>query len=368
LWRERGFDVANVLWVSVETPDRNGQGGQRRQFHQIVALIGRGHHVTVLVPKSKQDDQSLRRFTRVLRPRVAIRGRILKRAVDRLRRTIALPEWDAIVVSHHESGWLMPRGGVAPTPVLLDVHNVMSAWHRAAGRKDDAQVALEQEASAVRGATAISTCSSTELRRLIAMHPDAASKSFAAPLGVDPLEWPAETFRRAEPIVALFGSWGWHPNTLGLAWFMNEVWSLVRDQVADAVVLVAGSGVEGEASWPAGARFVGRVDDLARFAADATVIAVPVLEGVGASVKFAEALASGGSVIATPDGANAFDDPPAFVSAESAEWAQWIIERLQHRSEEPAPAHSRSVALTELTWDAAVAPIHDWLGSVVPVR
>lgn len=359
--------MARVLWVSVETPDRNGQGGQRRQYHQISALVDRGQDITVLVPNSRQDDRSIRALVTVLRPRISVRGRVFKRWMNRLRVTIQSPEWDAIILSHHESAWLMPHRALA-TPVLVDIHNVMSAWHLAAGRLAEATAALEMESGAVRGATAVSTCSETELRRLVEMHPDAAGKAFAAPLGVDPAEWPAEGFDRSEPIVALFGSWDWRPNSLGLAWFLGEVWPAVREGAPDAVALVAGSGAGDVSEWPDGARFVGRVDDLARFAASATVVAVPVLEGVGASVKFAEALASGAAVAATPDGANAFDDPPAFVSADPTQWATWIIQRLQGRSTEPAPAASRGEALSHLTWDVAVEPIDSWLSSVDAAR
>jgi len=274
------------------------------------------------------------------------------------------PEWDAIVVAHQESWWLLPDRDALSTPVLLDMHNVMSHWHLRAGRDDDVSEASKVESRAVRGATAITTCSTTELERLVDVHPDASTKTFVAPLGIDPVEWPNQDFTRAEPLVALFGSWGWRPNELGLQWFMRDVWPLVREQEQDAIALVAGSGVDDAESWPDGARFVGRVADVATFTAAATVVAVPVVQGVGAALKFGEALASGGAVIATPEGANAFDHSPAFVSNDAVEWATWIVERLRRRADEPAPAPSRDYALHELTWDAAVKPIDEWLGTV----
>jgi glycosyltransferase involved in cell wall biosynthesis len=354
------------LWVSSETPDQDGQGGQRRQFHQINALLARGHEITVLVPASLQNDRSVRRIAPVIRPRLHLRGRFGRLLIGRAHRVIAAREWDAIIVSHRESWWLMPERTTGSAPVLLDMHNVMSYWHRAAGRNADASEALAQEAVAVRDATVVSTCSETECRRLAEMHPKvAAGKTFVAPLGIEPLEWPEQDFERTEPTVALFGSWAWRPNSLGLAWFLKEVWPLVRAGLPDAVAFVAGSGIDQTDDWPDGAQFIGRVSDLAAFTASASVVAVPVLEGVGASVKFAEALATGASVVATPDGANAFDEPPAFVSADPEQWATWILDRLRHRSDEEVPAPSRAVALRELTWDAAVAPIHEWLTSVV---
>jgi glycosyltransferase involved in cell wall biosynthesis len=353
--------VARVLWVSTETPDRDGQGGQRRQYHQIRALIGRGHDITVVVPRSAQDDRTIRRLTTVRRPRIVIRGTLVRLWYERLLRVVSDPAWDAVVVAHHESWWLLPPPERMAAPVLLDVHNVMSHWHREAGRDEEARVMVEQEAEAVRAATVVTTCSDVERRRLVALHPWSADKVFVAPLGIDPDEWPEKDFDRGRPIVALFGTWSWRPNTLGLEWFLHEVWPLVRRANPDALAWVAGTGGDEIADWPEGARYLGRVGDLAAFAAAATVVAVPVWEGVGASVKFAEALASGASVIATPDGANAFDDPPAFVATRPEEWADWITERLRRRADEHAPADARAFALSQCTWDRAVEPIDRWL-------
>jgi len=273
---------------------------------------------------------------------------------------ISAPTWDAIVVAHCESWWLVPPPERIVAPVLLDVHNVMSHWHLDAGRDAEARLAFEEEARAISRAQAVTTCSDVELRRLVELHPPSVDKTFVAPLGVDPTEWPDLAFDRARPIVALFGSWSWRPNDMGLKWFLREVWPLVRGRVPDAVAFVAGTGIEVGEQWPEGAQYVGRVRDLAAFVASATVVAVPVWEGVGASVKYAEALASGASVIATPDGANAFENTPAFVATQAEEWATWIVERLRLRSVERAPADARSFALRELTWDRAVAPIDLW--------
>lgn len=351
--------MARVLWVSMETPSREGQGGQRRQFHQINALRERGHDITVLIPASVQSDASIRTIVPVIRPRLHVLGRPSRRRRDRMHRTIRSPRWDAIVLSHHESAWLVPTH--LRTPLLVDVHNVMSHWHGRAGRAEEAELSRAAEAHALELADAVMTCSELETRRLVEVHPAMAARAFSAPLGIDPAEWPDREFSRSEARVALFGTWSWHPNRLGLEWFVREVWPLVTARVPDARGLVAGTGVDDASAWPPGIDFVGRVADLAGFTASAAVAAVPVRDGVGASVKFAEALATGASVIATVDGANAFDDPPAFVSDDARAWADWIADRLDRRTVEPTPSAARAIALRRMTWDAAVAPIDAWL-------
>src|SRR5690606_2996522 len=107
------------------------------------------------------------------------------------------------------------------------------------------------------------------------------------------------------------------------------VWPAVKSRSPDAEGLVAGTGVADTGDWPGGLRFVGRVDDLAAFTAAAAVVAVPVIEGVGAALKFGEALATGSAVIATPDAASALPSSGAYTSADPVEWADWIHQRLE---------------------------------------
>lgn len=354
--------MVRVLWVSAETPDRNGQGGQRRQFHQIRELAALGHDITVLVPRSAQDATTVREVATIRRMRFAIFGIPLAPLFRRANAVVRNRRWDAIVLSHVESAWLIPQRPDAP--VLLDVHNVLSYWHSTHGRNLEASAAESAEAEALMLASGVMTCSETELRRLAHIHSDTLDgrEAFVAPLGIDPDEWPTVDYRRDSPLVAMFGSWDWAPNAAGLEWFASVVWPEVRRRVSDAEAHVAGSGAD-PATLPDGMSFVGRVPDLAAFTSSATVVAVPVRDGVGASVKFAESLATGAAVIATTDGANAFDSPPAFVSDSVNAWVEWIVQRLEDRGREPAPHPSRSVALQKLTWSDSVRPIDAWLNS-----
>ncbi len=193
------------------------------------------------------------------------------------------------------------------------------------------------------------------------MHPGMDTTTFIAPLGIDPSEWPSQTYSRDRALVALFGNWGWEPNRRGLEWFRNEVWPATRLRSPDAEGLVAGTGAGDTREWPDGLRFVGRVENLAAFTAEAAVVAVPVVEGVGAPLKFGEALATGSAVIATPDAASALPSSGAYTSANPEEWADWIHRRLEGRRAEPAPSPIRAHALAEFTWMRAAAPIDGWL-------
>lgn len=364
--------MSRILWVSTETPDRYGQGGQRRQYHQIRELVARGHDVEVLTLRNDQDDTSLRALVPVRRVRVAWRRWSLSENVRRMRNRIGRSECDVVVVSHVESWWMLPEPFSLTVPVVLDVHNALSHWYSARGLRDEAESARELEAIAFADAAAVMTCSALERDRVVDAHPDTTGKTIIAPIGIDPDEWPERTFPPAEPTVALFGTWSWHPNSLGLDWFARDVWPRVIEKEPAAKALVAGSGVTGEAEWPAGMTFVGRVPDIGDFTASAAVVAVPVIEGVGASMKFPEALMSGAPVLATTDGANGVATSPAFVSDDADQWAGYIVARIRDRALAPRPNEARQFALEHLTWAKTVAPLDDWIreqaGQRAPVR
>lgn len=355
------MQMATILWVSAETPDRYGQGGQRRQYHQIAALSQLGHELKVVSLASQQSSESIEKITAIRRMRTSVKGILIPSLVRRLHRLIERDLSETLIVSHVESCGMLPPRFWDDRPKLLDVHNVMSDWLFRRGLSDEAYRSLEAEGAALAQFTSASTCSDLEAQRLRLHHPEFAGRVFSAPLGVDPEEWPNVRYSRLEPIVALFGSWDWLPNQLGLAWFAQDVWPQVVATYPSARALVAGSGVADSEVWPAGMHYVGRAPNLAAFTAQATVVAVPVFEGVGASVKFAESLASGASVAATSDGSNAFTNTPAFVSDDPKSWASWICERLAARDREAVPSPGRQFALHNLTWGSAVIPIHEWL-------
>jgi len=59
--------MADLLWHSAETPDLNGGGGQRRQFHQISGLVESGVRVAVATVASPQADSTIRSLAPVHR-------------------------------------------------------------------------------------------------------------------------------------------------------------------------------------------------------------------------------------------------------------------------------------------------------------
>lgn len=352
----------DITWVSNETPDRHGQGGQRRQYFQIRTLRDAGHLVTVITLDGPQDDTSVGRLADVHRLQApeALRGRVSLPWRRRQWRQALARRADAVVVAHIESwprfAWALPDG----VPTILDLHNVFSRWHRLAGRKEKAATWEDTERRACAAADAVSVLSEREASGL----PDTTTPIIICDNGIDPSEWPSEPRPADQPTLKLFGNWGWAPNTQGLAWFVGDVWPRVH-AVTGATCQIAGAGVDPDLLAPgSGLTAHGRVPDLHTFLADAWAVAVPVKDGVGAPVKYAESLAVGVPVMATFDGAP-MHRALATVSDDPDMWVD-VLTRWLDPSRTPAvlTPDDRAERLALLSWATASKPLAHWLDSL----
>lgn len=352
--------ASDILWLSHETPDRHGQGGQRRQYFQIRALVQAGHRVHVLSLRGPQSESELRQIASVERHRSHVLGRRLPDLVNLVRRRVESGRWDRVVLAHADSLDMLEPFWDRP-PLLIDLHNVYSRWFERQGEHGIAARQRHLERLALRMADTVSVCSDREMERLLGHGDRAAASVIVLPNGVDPQEWPEPVVNRELPVVAAFGGWAWRPNMLGLQWFLSDVWPGVRAAVPDAQFHLAGTGLDWLDVPAPGLVALGRVPNLAAHLAAATVVVTPVLDGVGSPVKFAESLASGARVAATPDAASAAPGSPAFVSGTAGEWIAWIGDQLQQRKRLPVPAPEREYALQNLTWSRVTAGLDEWL-------
>ncbi len=197
--------MTSVLWYSNETPDRGGQGGQRRQYFQIQSLVEAGYDVTVVSLAGDQDDSSIRSLTEVRR--LPGLGRWAGAPPQR-RRDHASGFLDAI----RRIAWWSPtssRGctcGAAAAlslrrPQLLDLHNVFSAWHESQGQRRPSARWRRLELAAAREFDPVSVCLERNAR---------VSTSTAAMPSWSPTVSTRPSGRRApsspRPVMKLFGT------------------------------------------------------------------------------------------------------------------------------------------------------------------
>lgn len=357
--------MATIAWLSAETPDRHGGGGQRRQFHQIRALIEAGIGVRVATLEGPQDDESVRALAPVERfapSRLAGLGR----PDHVLRRLLDAPDLDGAVVAHVESlphvQRMLARRGL---PVLVDFHNVNSRWHAARGEHRTTSDWRRRERAALRLASLAAACSEEERDALRALGSDTIVE--VAGHGIARDEWPDDALAdEREPVLSLFGAWRHGPNRDAAKWLATHVWPTVRKEVPAARLVLAGPGEPPpDVVATPGIEFAGRVDALARLLGRVRVVVVPIREGIGARVKFGEALASGAAVVSTSAGAEGFEADGAFVRAdEPADFARACVALL--RDEQRARLlgfAGRALAFERLGWERTSEPIIRWIES-----
>ncbi|MEJ5021336.1 glycosyltransferase family 4 protein [Ochrobactrum vermis] len=127
--------------------------------------------------------------------------------------------------------------------------------------------------------------------------------------------------------LALIGTWTWHPNRIGLEWFLREVKPHLPDDIS--IAIAGNTPADLIAAW-SGVNFVGKVPDATAFVESGALVPLISRAGTGVQLKTIETFELGMPSVATthsvrgignvPDNCSIADDPQAFAAA--------IIERI----------------------------------------
>jgi glycosyltransferase involved in cell wall biosynthesis len=330
-----------VLHITPELPYEIGGGGRGSEYFVCRRLVQLGHQVlnispvlpaeahwahalrevgvenwTVERPRShlREAATALIREPAVFGTAVAAPVRALEMRVFwiQLRGLVeqAAREWRpdvAVVVHDMAAAWAQ---GLSPaTPAVLALHDL--TWHqylsRARRHRGPAALLLRAEAQRYRrhvlgllplygAAIAVSTIEAAELRRA------AELPVHVIPTGVDTHTLRPAPEQVGPPRLLFAGTLGYLPNTQGIRWFADNVWPLVRGQLPDAQLDIAGRdpppsvvGLDARE----GITVVGPVPEMAPYFARAHAVVVPILTGAGIRVKIVEAMAAGRAVVTT---------------------------------------------------------------------
>ncbi|HRP02264.1 MAG TPA: glycosyltransferase family 4 protein [Candidatus Kapabacteria bacterium] len=102
-------------------------------------------------------------------------------------------------------------------------------------------------------------------------------------------------------LVLAFGDWNWHPNRSGMEWFLAEVYPLIKDYNFE--LNIVGRGFDGEyfKGYPQ-INYLGFVEDLEQYIANADFMIAPLVYGGGTKVKVIEALSKSLPIITSEFG------------------------------------------------------------------
>jgi len=181
------------------------------------------------------------------------------------------------------------------------------------------------------------------------------------PLSLDPAHYEPAPLD-GPPVAGLIGSGDWPPTANAIARLVHRVWPLVRREVPDARLLIAGRATGGLAVPDAaglGVEFVGEVDSAAAFLARLSLLLYPVERGSGMKVKVLEALACGVPVVTTKEGAEGVAPTPGIaVHASDEELAAAAVDLLRDaRARAERGAAARAAFLERFAPGPATVPL-----------
>ncbi len=105
--------------------------------------------------------------------------------------------------------------------------------------------------------------------------------------------------------ILFLGTQHHRPNRSAAERLVRRIWPIVRAEVPDACLVIAGSGSDrlSRDGQPPGVSYVGFVDDLDELYADARVVCAPIVHGSGTRLKLIEAAAYARPMVSTRMGA-----------------------------------------------------------------
>lgn len=257
-------------------------------------------------------------------------------------------------------------------PLVYNAHNCETALLRRRCRTEtslarrlatavDAVRLRPIESDVVQRAVLVAACSAADVEDLGALTRIARAKSVVVPNGVDTRRYARIAAMRPEPwTVLVTGSFDWHPNRIGLRWFLREVVPVLRSLAAGEPLQVRIAGrmdaaLTAEIDAVPAVKAVPNVPDMRDELARAQIVAAPILASSGTRLRILEAWAAGRPVVTTPEGAFGLDYAEGIdllVRSGAAHFAQALAQLLRE------PTRCDALAAAGLRRASA----YDWRG------
>jgi len=337
-----------ILFLAHLFPLPLDSGGKIKSYHTLKALASR-HEVRAiafvrsdeeasLIPELKSicagvdvvrlDRGTLRQLSDLGGSLVAGKSFIIGRdfraeMLDAVRRAAEEYRPDVVHIDHLQMAQHVDFSG--PYRVVLDNHNVESMIvKRMAETADHGLMRLyaglewpklrSYEIETCRRCDYVLTVSEEDKATLLEMlnqpQHDAVANVECVPIGVD-----VDHFRPIERVpgslnMLSIGTMYWPPNVDSMLYFSREIMPLVRQQIPDCRLTIAGQrpveSIQALGREP-GVTVTGYVEDERDVASDCGVFIVPLRSGSGVRVKILNALAMGLPVVSTSVGAEGLD-------------------------------------------------------------
>lgn len=239
-------------------------------------------------------------------------------------------QYDAVIIDHSQMGWLADLVDKR-TKLIFIAHNIeheIYLSHLKSARNlaskwlyaREAKLVKEMEANLSKKTAEVWTLTEHDASYFSKIEGVGKVRALALPPGPDkPLNDPIE---KAFDI-GLIGNWTWKFNQEGLQWFLNSVYPQLPSHLT---IHVAGKGAEWLKGKHPNVEYEGFVPNAQVFMAQAKVVALPMQGGGGIQIKTLDALASGSTIVATPNSLRgiSFTPPSVKVAAHPEEFARLL--------------------------------------------
>jgi glycosyltransferase involved in cell wall biosynthesis len=272
----------------------------------------------------------------------------------------------AIVCDYAFLAPLAPYALVPEAPVLTIMHDLMSA--RATEDPNEkvpdevAALTPAQEFRLLGLADVVVAIQAGEAAKVRAALPEI--ETIVAPHFVEAVDAP----QIGENDTLLFVGSNTAPNVVGLRWFFEAVWPLVRAARPAATISVAGGVARSLDSVPEGVRMLGVVPDLKLYYRDAGLVISPLRTGSGLKIKLIEALAAGKAIIGTTVTAQGVENIVAgamIITDDPVHFARAILDHLNDSEKRRALASAALLcAQANFSPDACFGPLIARLNTV----
>jgi len=399
--------MKNLLFLTPELPYPPQSGGKVKSLRLLDALAER-YEVTLASPLKMDDPKHraafakrspcvnhLHRRVNVARSAASLARSYLSGVPLNVHRTYdpvlarevkrLAADMDVILVDHYEVAAYVPQNFRGT--VIYHAHNAYhQLWERYARLPGNALVRVAARIEAVR------------VRRAETAIARRADLVFAAPndaqllieAGIDPekiehtyhlgddlqLELPPLRFGASKRRLMYVGYLAWEANTLGLLWFLENVWPDLLEVHPDLEFDIVGKDPDERlqtlaAIYP-GLHLHGFVEDLQTIYDGARVSVAPLLFGSGMKVKVLDSMARGMPTVTTPVGAEGIDCKSGceLLVAENAEaMVDGVLELLNNEILwKQMSCASRDLIARKYTWRALFNHMHNAIDATLGQR
>ena len=390
--------MKNMLFLTPELPYPPQSGGKLKSLRLLDAMAER-YKVTLASPLKVDDAKHITAFgkrspcvahlhRRVNIPRSA--ANLVKsylggvplnvyRTYDPVMaaevRRLAIDK-DVILVDHYEVAAYVPSNFKGT--VIYHAHNAYhQMWERFARLPGNPllRIAAHLEAARVRRIeTAIARranlvfAAPNDAELLIRSGIDAEKIEHTYHLGDDTqLELPPLRFGASKRRIMYVGFLGWEANTLGLLWFLENVWPKLIEVLPDLEFDIVGKDPDERlqtlaAIYP-GIHLHGFVEDLQSIYDGARVSVAPLLFGSGMKVKVLDAMARGMPTVTTPVGAEGIDcksGQELLIADDAQAMADGVLELLNNELLwKQLSTSSRDLIARKYTWRTLFYHMHE---------